>query len=114
MEGLTLRRLTLLVVLVFALMFSPQKTSAADVYIGNEDAYEYYIIEETIERKPDTFLASVKYVRDGEVAEVVDWWFRYSGDIWYYKTSRMTERPVQVKRGTIAEKIFLYCFDFFQ
>ena len=106
-----MRRLTLLVVLVFALMFSPQKTNAADVYIGNEDAYECYIIEETIERKPDTFLASVKYVRDGEVAEVVDGWFRYSGDIWYYKTSQMTERPVQVRRGTIAEKIFLYCFD---
>ena len=89
-----MRRLTLLVVLAFALMFSPQKTNAADVYIGN-----------------DTFQASVKYVRDGEVAEVVDWWFRYSGDIWYYKTSQMTERPVQVRRGTIADKILWYCFD---
>ena len=106
-----MRRLMLLVVLTVALVFSPQKTNAADVFIGNEDAYECYIVEETIDEKPDTILASVKYVRDGEVAEVVDWWFRYSGDIWYYKTSQMTERPVQVRRGTIADKILWYCFD---
>ena len=105
-----MRKFTLLFVLALVLMFSPQKTYAADVFIGNEDEYECYIIEETIEEKPDTILVSVKYVRDGEAAEVVDWWFRYSGDIWYYKTSQMTERPVKLRPGTIADKIFRYCF----
>ena len=107
-----MRKITLLVVLAFALMLSPQKTNAADVFIGNEDAYECYIIEETIDEKPDTILVSVKYVRDGEAAEVVDWWFRYSGDLWYYKTSEMTERPVVVRRGTLAHQIFEYCFNY--
>ena len=105
-----MKKITLLFVLAFALMFSPQKTYAADVFIGNEDAYECYIIEESIEEKPDTILVSVKNVRDGEVAEVVDWWFRYSRNTWFYKTSQMTERPVELRPGTIADKIFRYCF----
>ena len=105
-----MRKFTLLFVLVLGLMLSPQKTYAADVFIGNEDAYECYIIEESIEEKLDTILVSVKNVRDGEVAEVVDWWFRYSGNTWIYKTSQMTERPVELRPGTIADKIFRFCF----
>ena len=105
-----MRKITPLVVLALTLIFSQQKTYAADIFIGNEDAYECYIIEETIEEKPDTILVSVKNVRDGEVAEVVDWWFRYSRNTWIYKTSQMTERPVELRPGTIADKIFRYCF----
>lgn len=104
-----MRKITLLFVLALVLMFSP-KTYAADVFIGNEEVYECYIIEETIEEKPDTILVSVKNVRDGEVVEVVDWWFRYSGNTWRYKTSQMTDRPVELRPGTIADKIFRYCF----
>ncbi len=105
-----MRNNTLLFILALGLMFSPQKIYAADVFIGNEDVYECYIIEETIAEKPDTILVSVKNVRDGEVAEVVDWRFRSSGNTWHYKTSQMTERPVELRPGTIADKIFRYCY----
>ncbi len=117
------KRLILLAFLAFTaigLLFLPQKASASDVWIGTENyegkSYDYYIDEDSIAHiDAGGVYGEVKCVRNEELTSIVKWYFypQYRG--WLYETDQMiqhNQKPLQMRPGTLARKIWRYCYDY--
>lgn len=111
-----MRNLKFIFSLIFAvtIFFSATTCAAADAWVdhlkkGNVDLY---VIDDTINAgaNPDYFSVSVKYVKKGKLAQIVNWKFnKHKTDSWHYST--VEKNGVKDKILPAPNGIFEFCMN---
>lgn len=105
---------TFFIFFAIGILFSPQRAFAQDVWIGNDDGSDLYLINDTIHSPNENAVkVSVKYVRNGELEKVDLWSFGCFKGEWRYSTERMRQRGTtsRVIENGLSGRILNYCLD---
>ncbi len=106
---------TVISLITIVMMYLPQRALAQDVWIGNDDGSELYLINDTIYSPNENAVkVSVKYVRNGELEKVDRWSFGCFKGEWRYSTEKMRQRGTtsRVIENGISGRILNYCLEY--
>ena len=106
--------LTFFTFIAIGILFLPQRAFAQDVWVGNDDGSELYLISDTIHSPSENAVkVTVKYVRNGELDKVDLWSFGCFKGEWRYSTEKMRQRGItsRVIESGLSGRILNYCLD---